>query len=304
MTINKSNSLIIALSSLFLSTASDAVVLTTNLAGANFIDAPAALGPNGETVAFRWNGIANTGAGAANRIDLVVSVATGSSYIQGTGPNNTNGPSGMPSVPSGATLIKVEVGTDVTFDFNFYRGNGQTVALTTDISFLDFDQTDRTSNGQGVVTETLTFLGVTSLDQSSYTYTASNNLDIDTNNAAQPIFSSTQEGDASDNPTDLNNLSVVQQQKIVEFNLVEATGFSLNLAVGGTTPDNDARSFFIAGGNGIHRANYHHDSPRANDGTDTSSSWITLDDSPLSSLSLHLPAESQLVGIGSIFFNG
>lgn len=233
---------------LWLSPASQAVTVALDFENANFQDSfTRSNAPPGE---IRWNNIARISGvtGAAGRIDLVATVASGSNYSFGVvPPRNTNGPSTGPAVPAGATLLKVEVGTDVSFDFNFFTGTGASLAVTTDVSFLDFDQTDRTSSGQGIVNEKLTFLGVNSSDSSSYTYATSNEIDIDTSNSSQPVFSSTQEGNAGDNPTDLANLSVVQQQKIVEFNLVEATGFTLNLNVGGTTPDNDARSFFIAG---------------------------------------------------------
>ena len=225
-----------------------AVAVTLDFEGANFQDSfTRSNAPPGE---IRWNNIARLSgvSGEAGRIDLVATVSSGSTYNFGTvPPRNTNGPSTNPAVPAGATLLKVEVGTNVSFDFNFFTGTGESVAVTTDISFLDFDQTDRTSSGQGIVSENLTFLGLNSSDVSTYTYATANDLSINTSNPSQPIFSSVQEGSASDNPTDLSNLSVAEQQKIVEFNLVEVTGFTLNMAVGGTTPDNDARSFFIAG---------------------------------------------------------
>lgn len=226
-----------------------AITVALDFAGVNgFNDAFTNVGNNQVPGEIRWNGISRVPgvAGPAGRIDMVATVASGSNYSFGAiPPRNTNGPSTNPAVPGGATLLKVEVGTDVTFDFNFYN-NGSLIALTTALSFLDFDETDRTANNQGIVSETLTFLGVNSTDAGSATFESAPRFNVDTSNPMNPIFSSSEEGNASDNPTDLTNLTTEQSEKALRLNLVEATGFTVNLSVGGSTPDNDARSFFIS----------------------------------------------------------
>lgn len=238
------------LSTLLLGTASiEGVTVALDFGGANFSDDFTNVG-NPTAGQIRWNNIARDSsrpAGAQSRIDLVVTVASGSSYTPGGGPSNLQG-NGTNGVPLGATRLKVEVGTNVSFDFNFFYGNGDVASVTTSFAFLDFDSTTRSSDGV-TVTENLTFLGINPSDSASYTATTTNALNVDNTNPDQPIFSSTLQGGQPDNPTDLSALTTDQEDKIIQFNVVEATGFSLNLDVGGTPPASDpdsARTFFIS----------------------------------------------------------
>ncbi len=177
-----------------------AITVVLDIAGANFMDNFAT---DGE---IRWNNIARDpdSSGPSARIDLVATVATGSSYTPGDGAANANGNANN-SIPLGSTRLKVQVGTDVTFNFNFVRGNpAETpIAITTSLAFLDFDQTFRESDGV-TVTENIQFLGVNSSDVGSYTYASTNLIATDTNNPLGPVFSSIDDGGQADNPTTLN----------------------------------------------------------------------------------------------------
>ncbi|MEM1221117.1 MAG: hypothetical protein AAGH40_00015 [Verrucomicrobiota bacterium] len=179
------------MSLLSIPTAAHAVAIALDFERADFQDSFTRNNPPpGE---IRWNNILCLFGvtGPAGRIDMVATVASGSAYSFSTvPPRNTNGSITPPAVPGGAILLKVEAGTDVSFNFNSFTETGNPIALTTDISFLDFDQTD--SIGQGIADEKLNFLGINSLDQSSYTYTTTTEIGIDYSNTTQPSFSSRQ----------------------------------------------------------------------------------------------------------------
>ncbi|MEM9080165.1 MAG: hypothetical protein AAGC74_05670 [Verrucomicrobiota bacterium] len=207
---------------------------------------------NGDPEELRWSNIGNFN---GIDLDLVATTAAGSTYVPGSGPVNASGP--LPAggqnpgsnVPEGATRIKVQRNTDVTFDFIFVnQSTGNAVVLDEFvISFWDFDLTDRTAQNQGIVDETLTFLGLGGTDTgASFTYTTGKLFDIDTSNPNQPIFRSTQAGSQSDNPSDLTNLTEEQEDKVIELTFSNAASFRVNLAVGGTS-SSDARTFFVGG---------------------------------------------------------
>ncbi len=225
-----------------------AVSVSLDFAGANFLDHFTDPGTNTVDGQIRWNNIARdpSKTGRAGRIDLVATVAAGSNYDFGGGPPNLQG-NGSNGVASGATRLKLAVGTEVIFDFNFFDGNGNAVEVTTSFALFDFDETTRTGDGV-TVDEIVTFSEVSPADTGSFTYATAGLINIDTSNSVAPVFSSGVEGNQADNPTDLSNLTSEQELKTVQFDIVDSTGFTLGLEVGGTPPAADpdsARTFFI-----------------------------------------------------------
>ncbi len=222
--------------------------------GSTFTDT---IDPSDGSGQMTWGGITTLSDGTV--VDMIATVDPSSVYSPGTGPNNANGPLPLngpnqgSTVPGGATRIKVQRNTDVTFNFVFVDQNGNPITLEcTNISIYDFDET--VPNGGGAIRdETVTLLGVDSPDSSISCFTIATDplFEVDTSNPSQPVFTSSVEGNQGDNPDDLNNLTIEQSQKVVELNLVNTTGFTLNFAVGGTS-NNNSRTFFIGGDVNFH----------------------------------------------------
>ncbi|MEM9478493.1 MAG: PEP-CTERM sorting domain-containing protein [Verrucomicrobiota bacterium] len=217
-----------------------AAAVVFNFENSVFTDTINPLDGSGE---MRWAGIGTNG---GTDIDMIAVVSAGSTYDPGNGPQNRNGP--VPpltgeDVPAGLTRIKVRRATDVNFTFSFVdQATGDPVVLPcVALSMWDFDQ-----SASGVVTESVQFLGTTG-GGGSYTYATSTNIGVDSTIPTEPVFSSTVSGDESDNPTDVSNPTAAQQEKVVLFNIVNASGFEVNLAVGGNG-GTQSRTFFLGAG--------------------------------------------------------
>lgn len=223
-------------------------VLLLDFVSTTFVDNINPADGSGE---MRWSNIASEG---GTDYDLIMTVASGSTYSPGTGPDNQigplpkMGPDAGTTIAEGLTRLKVQRATDVTFDFRLVQ-TGTSTPLDVSgfsVSFWDFDQTNRPS---GDVTESLTLLGVSSnggISSGSFTYAVAADFNVDNSNPSQPVFSSTLEGSQSDNPDDLGNLTAAQEQKVVQLTFVNASGFTAKFAVGGAS-STDARTFFLGG---------------------------------------------------------
>lgn len=180
-------------------------------------------------VQFRWAGIVDVD---GRGLDLIAEVTGGDYYFANSANNKVNGKFGQ---------INLDEGTTVEFTFTLVDA-GTTNAVAADSWNFAFFDIDSGGSDSGLnTTESLAI--VNPGEFANYTVTMNTELAI-TGTSVLPVFTATERGGGTDNPTDLANLTMLQEDRAILFELRDTASFSMEYAV---SAGQSGRNFLFAG---------------------------------------------------------